>query len=792
MWKKVLIGLAAVAGVAVVALVALVAFVDANRFKPEIERYVHDRTGRRLHFGGDLSLSVFPRIALALPRTTLSNRAGDRESASLAGARVSVALWPLLRGKIAVGTVRIDGLTAAVERRRDGSTSIDDLFQGEPATAGPDGGKPPEFEIGGIELTGADLTFNDLAQGRTIRLAKLNLRTGRLASAVRTPLQLDTAFSSSAPAAEGELRLAGTLDLDLAARRFGFSALEVRSKTSLDRQPVELVLLAGRVTLDADSGSFGAERVDVQASGRSGTVQVDDLRVLAPALAFDPAKNRVSIGGLEASARGAVGDDRFEAGLVAPKLDVTETTASGQRATLNARLDSQQAARWSGTVQLTLDGFSGSARQLDVERVALAADVRQGARRVAAAIAGPLGASLQARTLSLPRFAGEITLEDPALAGRSLKMPLSARLALDARAEKVDAGLSSRFDDTSAAAEFNVRGFAAPQVTFEVGADRLNVDRYFPPAPAAPGNDSADPKEDPKVDLSPIRALHLSGSVKVGQLQARGVKASQIDVQVRAANGKMDLAPVNAQLYGGALAGAARLAAEGNRIGVDASLADVSIGPLMRDLLERDLLEGRGNVKLDLDTGGATVGALRRALAGSAALRLRDGSIKGINLAAKLRDARTLIGVARDETSRSNAAEKTDFSELSATFVVRDGIAVNDDLDVRSPLLRIGGAGRVDLGASQIDYTTRVSVVGTLKGQDGRPVEQLRGVTLPVRLAGPLDRMDWNIAWADAAQQALQSRVAEKLAPKLQAGEDRLRDEAQKRARDALKGLLQR
>ena len=32
-----------------------------------------------------------------------------------------------------------------------------------------------------------------------------------------------------------------------------------------------------------------------------------------------------------------------------------------------------------------------------------------------------------------------------------------------------------------------------------------------------------------------------------------------------------------------------------------------------------------------------------------------------------------------------------------------------------------------------MDYTTRVSVVGTLKGQDGRTVDQLRGVTVPVR-----------------------------------------------------------
>jgi AsmA protein len=181
---------------------------------------------------------------------------------------------------------------------------------------------------------------------------------------------------------------------------------------------------------------------------------------------------------------------------------------------------------------------------------------------------------------------------------------------------------------------------------------------------------------------------------------------------------------------------------------------------------------------------------MKRALDGSASISLRDGAIKGINLAQKLRDAQNLLGRGQDENRALNATEKTDFSEFSATFAIKDGVAVNDDLDVKSPLLRVGGAGRADIGAGTLDYTARVSVVGTLKGQDGRDLTALRGVTVPVRLQGPFDKPTYGIDWSGVAEQALKSKAAEqlkeKVAPQIKAQRDKLKEGA----RDALKGLL--
>ncbi len=790
MLKKILIGVGAVVALLVVGAVALVAFVNVNAYKPQIEAYVKDNYQRTLKIDGDLSLSVFPRIALALPKTTLSNRGGDRIAASLDGARASVALLPLLRRQIVVDTVRIDGLKATVERRRDGTTSIDDLIRpagDKPAEPAQPGG-PPKFEIGGVELTNAELTFNDQQAGNTIALTKLELKTGRIAPQGRTPVAFSTNFSSTKPAAQGETRIKGDLDIDLVNNAFGAQDLETFVKGTIDKRVVDVTARLGQAKYDAASGAISVTKLDATAKGTFGTVALDDSRVLAPALAFDPVRKVLSVGGLDVSAKGKLGADAFEARLAAPRIEVDENKASGDRVQANLKLVAAAATAPGGEAKLVLEGISGNARQLAIGKLAIDGHVQQAARRVVVALASSASASIDAQTFALAKLTGTVDVEDPAIPQKTVKLPITGAFAIDVKKEVVDARFTTKFDETTLATGFGVRGFASPRVTFDAGADKFDVDRYFPPPKPGPGNDSADPREDPKVDLSALRNLNVAGEARVAQLKARGIKANDVQLVVRIANGRLDVAPLTAALYGGRLRATANAAAAGNRIGVDANLEGISIGPLLRDALDRDILEGTGNVKLAVTTAGATVGGLKRGLNGSGSFALRDGAIKGVNLAAKLREARSFLSARKEDSARASSSEKTDFSELTASFTIKDGVATGNDLDGKSPLLRLAGAGKVDLGAGTLDYTAKVAVVGTLKGQDGRDVSELRGVTIPVRLYGPFEKLAYTIDWGSVAQEALKAKATEqlkqKVAPQLQEQRDKLKDQ--------LKGLLRR
>jgi len=133
---------------------------------------------------------------------------------------------------------------------------------------------------------------------------------------------------------------------------------------------------------------------------------------------------------------------------------------------------------------------------------------------------------------------------------------------------------------------------------------------------------------------------------------------------------------------------------------------------------------------------------------------------------------------------QGKSEEKTDFSELTASFRIANGVAHNDDLTLKSPLFRVGGAGDVDIGGGRLDYTVKATIVSSLQGQGGPELEALKGVTVPVRLSGPFDKIGYNVD--------LGSVVTEKAKERLNERRDEVRKEAEDKLKDRLKGLLQR
>ena len=75
---------------------------------------------------------------------------------------------------------------------------------------------------------------------------------------------------------------------------------------------------------------------------------------------------------------------------------------------------------------------------------------------------------------------------------------------------------------------------------------------------------------------------------------------------------------------------------------------------------------------IDVSGQGVTVSAIKKALNGSAALNLADGALKGINIGETIRNAKAKLGSLKGETTQaSNAVDKTDFTELKASFAIK-------------------------------------------------------------------------------------------------------------------------
>ncbi|THF55617.1 AsmA family protein [Pseudothauera rhizosphaerae] len=407
-------------------------------------------------------------------------------------------------------------------------------------------------------------------------------------------------------------------------------------------------------------------------------------------------------------------------------------------------------------------------------------------------------------TTSLFVDAGQAALRDLTLdlalqpaATAPIQLALKGEVAHGLADGSTHAQVTGKLDDSKL--EGRVDAVAGQPLKFEFKLDRLDVDRYTAgqpasqPVAAAPAAKPAAGAGDAQpVDLSFAAMPPLEGRLEVGELRAAGLSLSALSASLKGDGRTLAVAPLTASGYGGTLQGEVRIDSQARRVQTRQTYADIQVGPLLRDLSGKDTLEGRGRLQFDLDTRGRTVGELKRALAGTAALNLRDGAVKGYNIGQILRDGQALLGGKRDEAHQFRSTEQTDFSALDATFRIAGGVARNDDLAMQSPLLRLGGAGLVDIGANRIDYTLRATVVPTAEGQGGAGLDKLAGLTVPVRITGPLEGPSPQVQWSAVAGQAARSAIAERLEKKLGGSGESGKDGTAAKPEDALKEELGR
>src|SRR3546814_5483663 len=101
--KKLLIGL----GVVVVLLVAaaiVISLIPLDSYKGEIQARVKEATGRDLRIDGDISLSLFPPVAVSVEDVGFANAPGAAapEMATIDRLDVALQVLPLLRGEVAI------------------------------------------------------------------------------------------------------------------------------------------------------------------------------------------------------------------------------------------------------------------------------------------------------------------------------------------------------------------------------------------------------------------------------------------------------------------------------------------------------------------------------------------------------------------------------------------------------------------------------------------------------------------------------------------------------------------
>lgn len=769
---------AALAAIALAGVVYVAATFNPNDYKAQIIKAVKDSKQRDLRLDGDIKLSFFPNIGASLSKVSLSEFRSDKEFAAIESARVSLALLPLLRKQVVVDEVAVSGLKANLVMHKDGTTNIDDLLgqSGQkPEQQKPEQPKPGQqkdaspavkFDIASVSVEKTNLGYRDEGSGAQYAIRDLNLKTGRIAIGVPGKIEFSAGIQANQPRLDINTQLKATLTFDLDKQKYQLQGLELQaSGTALDISNLK-VTASGDVSADLATQEFAAKKFVLNASG----VKLKENGVSASA----------NVSGANVKRSGQ--SYKFETTLDAPSLNLTRDKYSGDKLTLNAKMDGDFG---NIVASMSLPGVEGNAQSFRVSALSLDLDMKQPDQAFKVKLSSPLSGNLKAQQFDLSDLRVAMNATGDKLPNKSVSSEMKGSVQVDAHKQSVQANLAGGLLQSQIKAKFGVQGFADPAIKFDVELDQLDADLYLPKkstATAAPQSPSQAKEPEQPLDLSALRKLNLDGSLRIGALKVMNVKSTQLRVDVKALNGLVNINPISARLYQGSTNGSLSLNAQATpSLAIIQNLNGVNVAPLAKDAANLDMLEGKGNVGINLTMRGNTISAMKKALNGHFSLNLTDGAVKGIDIDKKLLAAQAMLsggGGVTSESLAANPGEKTIFREFKATFKVTNGVAHNDDLSLRTDLVRVSGAGDINIGNDSVAYLAKAAIARTADGKSG--------ITVPVHVSGPYADLKYTLDYGAMLRDAVKQKVDEKIESRKKELENQLQDQL----KDKLKGLF--
>lgn len=733
----------------VVAAVALPLLFDPNSFRGQISEAVQKQTGRSFEVG-NIELRVFPWLRVAVDDATLGNAEGfgNEPFAHIGQLGVGVKLMPLLTDRqIEVSSVTLDGLRLNLAIDADGRSNWQDLLERQqdaadeeapPAEAPTDGGVKFELiNVEGVTISDAVVRYSDAQAQQSYRLEPFNLKTGTLVPDEPVDLEADLVAYAEKPKAAVEIRISTTMTRDADAQTILLDAIDAaikaRAEKAMGGEDVDVdVTLRGGVLADTGSMRFETRELKLEAKASGAAVPGGSQTLrLSGQALFDQGQGTL-----------AFDDGRIEAAGVVVTTQIRGEGLGSER------------PRLSGPVSVA--AFSPRA------------------------LLDTLGIDLQ-------------TADDQVLRNASLSTRYSGSFSSATLDE-----LTLKLDDTTVQGRVAITDFATQALQLALRVDAIDADRYLPPKAAdqGTGGDDKDAGDINGIELptEALEALNANGTVDIGKLTINGLQLTDVRLTLSGSGKAPKTQELSAKLYGGNLNLSNRYSDPGTpAFAVKTQLNALDAAPFLRDLLGKDYVSGLGNVNVDLTGRGTTVGELRRTLSGSVAVKAENGAIKGFNLGQILRKGEAMLS--GQAAPAETGPLETDFATISATATIVNGVLRTEDLSAASPAFRLAGSGEIDLAQETIRFLAKPTVVETSKGQGGKGLEQLKGLTIPIEIRGNLFSPSYKLALEDALKQRARGALQDKLAEELdlepgQTSEEQIKQRLNEKLGDKLGELL--
>jgi|GEM_PF-421755 len=750
-----------------VGITLVVLFFNPNNYKADIEELVTKKTGRDFKLNGDLKLSVFPWLAVQVGPTTLGNAPGygDTPMVAINGARLGVRLLPLLHSKVEIDAVELDTPRFVLIQNADGSNNWADLVKQNDAQKDADESSSGKLNasVASISIKNGSLSYDDRKAQVLTSLHDFNLSTGELQSGKPVDLKSDFTLERGKDL-QLNTKLSATITADMEASRYELSKPDITvvltgAGYAKDGAPVHVT--AGHIVAD-----LGKQ-----------TAQIDALKVDTKGYVFGADKQSTLDAQLAANITAQLDAKRYQ--LDKPEITLLVKGAGYPKDGLPVQIKTNTIV-----ADLTAQTADIAALAMNAAGANITGDIK-----AAQIIDAPhLTGNIKLTQISLRDIAPKFGVTLPVTADPKTLQRFSFEGALDATTKAFSiTNMVMHLDDSTMTGSAGIADFASKAMRFNLVLDRINVDRYLPPtAPEAASSKSATSTETAPtpIPVDTIRGLNMRGALAINDVTFKNMQLSKVSASIDAANGKLQLDPMQASLYEGKYHGNVVIDAAGKlpHLSLDQHLEGINFAPILEALYKTKRLSGRGTLNMKLAGVGTDTDAIKKTANGTLDFNVANGTLNGFDLWYEIRRARAVLKQ-QAIPARAAGPEQTAFTKLQGTATVTNGVLNNKDLLAAMQYLKVTGQGSIDMTSNAIDYHLDAAVL-KIPSEDkmAESTQDIVGLTVPVKVSGTI---------ADPkVRPDVEGLLKERAKQEIDKQKDKLIDKAKEKLGDKLKGLL--
>lgn len=284
--------------------------------------------------------------------------------------------------------------------------------------------------------------------------------------------------------------------------------------------------------------------------------------------------------------------------------------------------------------------------------------------------------------------------------------------------------------------------------TIKLHGDKLNVDRYLPPAddsnatPTPPPAAATGEKDSGLLPLETLRNLNLDIRLLLDTLLVKNIETTNILLSFTAKDGKLNQ-NLQGKLFEGSYNLTNKIDAQSSvpRWSSEQSISKLNLAPLMKTLdiqalKEYGSLAGILNFQGSLNTSGNQVEALQAGAKGKFDFNIEQGAFEGISLNTYTCQGLALIN--REAIDTSSWPNATSFNTLNGSATIE-----NQQLATRFDIITAGvhadSQGQINLETSELNIKAALKVIGESLDKACRVNEKLKTVGIPLVCKGKFD-----------------------------------------------------